>query len=57
MHPKSWKSQTMQGLVLVLAVAAVGRLAWDLLAPLVPTTLVLLGLIGLYTFLLGRSRW
>lgn len=56
MHPKSWKNQAMQGLGLVLAVAVVGRVAWELLAPLIPTMLVLLGLLALYGFLLGHGR-
>jgi hypothetical protein len=57
MHPKNWKSQAVQGLVLVLAVAIGARIVWDLLTPLIPTALVLLALLGLYGFLLRRRRW
>lgn len=54
--PRGWRQQVFSGLVMVLAVALVARAAEWLLAPLVPTLLVLIGLLGLYSVLIGRWR-
>ena len=45
------------GAALVLvAVALAGRLAWELLRPLLPYLVTLLGLAGVYWLILGRRR-
>jgi len=53
--PRSWRQQVLSGLV-VVAVAVGARVAWEVLAPLVPTALVLIGLLGLFGLLVGRWR-
>jgi len=53
--PRSWRQQVLSGLV-VVAVAVGARVAWEVLAPLVPTALVLIGLLGLFSLLIGRWR-
>jgi len=54
--PRSWRQQVLSGLVVVVAVAVGARVAWEVLAPLVPTALVLIGLLGLFGLLVGRWR-
>jgi len=54
--PRSWRQQVLSGLVVVVAVAVGARVAWEVLAPLVPTALVLIGLLGLFSLLIGRWR-
>ena len=54
--PRSWRQQVLSGLVVVVAVAVGARVAWEVLAPLVPTALVLIGLLGLFSLLVGRWR-
>ena len=54
--PRSWRHQVFSGLVMVVAVAVGARVAWEVLAPLVPTALVLIGLLGLFSLLVGRWR-
>lgn len=56
MRPKGWKTQVAQGLGLVLTVAVVGRLAWELLSPLIPAVAVILCLLGLLGFLISKWR-
>jgi hypothetical protein len=54
MYPRSWKSQAVAGLGVVLAVAIVGRAAWELLAPLVPVVITLLLLCSIFWFIFRR---
>jgi len=42
--------------VAVVIVAASARLVWELLQPLVPVLLVLVGLVGILWFVIGRLR-
>jgi len=42
--------------VAVVVVAASARLVWELLQPLVPVLLVLVGLVGILWFVIGRLR-
>lgn len=44
----------MSGLLMVLVVAAGARVAYELLAPLVPTLIVLALLIGIFTVIFRR---
>lgn len=44
----------MSGLLMVLVVAAGARVAYELLAPLVPTLIVLALLIGVFTVIFRR---
>lgn len=41
----------------VVVVAGVARAVWELLQPLVPVLLTLLGLVAVYWVILGRGRW
>ncbi len=50
----SWKQKIFQSLALVLLVALGARVAADILAPLVPTLVVLLLLVTLVWFLFRR---
>jgi len=40
----------------VVVVAAAARAVWELLSPLVPVLLTLLGLVAVYWVILGRGR-
>ncbi|MDQ3154023.1 MAG: hypothetical protein M3R63_20670 [Actinomycetota bacterium] len=40
----------------VVVVAAVARMVWELLLPLVPVLVTLLVLVGIYWFMFGRMR-
>jgi hypothetical protein len=51
---ESWLSRVTSALGALLAIALVTRLAWWLLAPAVPALIVLLGLFGVFQWLLGR---
>lgn len=51
----SWRSKLAEGLLLLVAVAVVARVVWQLLGPLLPTLIVLL-LIGCVGYRLLRSR-
>lgn len=55
----NWRSRLIEGLVIVLIVAAVTRLAFGLIMPIVPYLLVLLALFTLLRWIFqGRgSRW
>ena len=55
-NSKGWMSKVVQGLLVVLGVAVVARIAWELLWPLVPALLVLICLLALFGLLLDRSR-
>jgi hypothetical protein len=54
--PRSWRQQVFSGLVMVLLVAGGARLAYELVAPLVPAVVVLIFLLGLFGVLIGRRR-
>jgi hypothetical protein len=54
--PAGWRQRVLSALVLLLAIALGARVAANLLAPLVPGLVILLLLIGLWWFLLGRRR-
>ena len=46
----------MSAVVVLVATAVGARVAWELLAPLLPALLVLVGLGVVYAVVLGRSR-
>jgi len=51
----SWLARAWQAALVVLATAAVSRVAWELLMPLMPGLLVSVVLIGMVSFMLkGR---
>lgn len=53
-----WRGRLSEALVVVLAVALVGRFVWELLAPAFPLLVVLAALLGMYRLVLGRrDRW
>ncbi len=50
-----WKSRALQAAIIVLLmVALAGRLIWDLLQPLVPSLIVLIGLSVVYAAIFRR---
>ncbi len=53
---RKWPAKAMSAVVVVLAVAVGARVAWELLAPLVPVLLVLVGLGVVYAVVFGRFR-
>lgn len=53
---QGWGKRVGSGLVLVLATAFVARVAWTLLAPVVPFVAVLLLLLAVGGFVVGRRR-
>jgi hypothetical protein len=53
-RPESWKRRVTNALVLVVLIAVGARVAWDLLAPLVPMVLVVIGLVTLFGLLVSR---
>jgi hypothetical protein len=54
--PSKWTHQAFAAVVVVLAVAVGTRVAWTLLAPLVPGLLVLVFLVVVYALAFGRLR-
>jgi hypothetical protein len=54
MYPRGWRTQTAQALGLLIAVAVVGRLVWELLAPLLPVLVALAGLLAVYVLIFRR---
>jgi purine-cytosine permease-like protein len=52
----AWTAKAMSAVVVVLTVAVGARVAWWLLAPLVPVLVVLVGLGVVYAVVLGRFR-
>lgn len=46
----------MSSVIVILAVAVGCRIAWELLAPLLPYLLLLVGLSVVYAVVLGRFR-
>jgi len=55
-HSAKWEAKVMSAVVVVLVVAAGARVAWELLAPLVPALVVLVGLGVVYAVLFGVFR-
>ena len=51
----NWRSKVVEALVLILAVAVVARVVWNLLGPLLPAILVMLAVGGLLFGLLRRQ--
>jgi hypothetical protein len=43
--------------MVLIAVAIGGRLAWDLLRPLLAPLLVVAVLLGIFSLVIGRRRW
>ncbi len=52
----SWLHQVTAAVGVVLTVAVVGRVAWELLKPLVGGLIVLLVLVGIVRLVIGRFR-
>ena len=52
----TWVAKAMSAVVVILAVAVGARVAWELLTPLVPVLLVLVGLGVVYALMFGRWR-
>ena len=53
---RGWTAKAMSAVVVVLATAVGARVAWMLLAPVVPVLLVLVGLGVVYALVFGRLR-
>lgn len=51
-----WRAKVMGGLVLILVVAVVTRVAWELLVPTLPIIAVLLALGAIYWLIFSRGR-
>ena len=54
--PGSWTGRVLAALVVLLLAAAVTRVAYELLVPVLPLVLVAVVLIGLYVIALGLFR-
>jgi hypothetical protein len=54
--PSKWLAKAMSAVVVVLAVAVGARVAWALLAPLVPMLLVITTLGLVYAMVFGKFR-
>ncbi|MGW4130201.1 hypothetical protein [Amycolatopsis japonica] len=50
----SWRGKAAGAAVVVVAVAVAGRLAWELLQPVIPMAIGLVVVGALYTFVLRR---
>lgn len=53
---RRWTAKVMSAVVVLVATAVGARVAWELLKPLLPGLLVLVGLGAVYTVVLGRFR-
>jgi hypothetical protein len=51
-----WPTKVMNALVVLLAVALGARAAWELLAPLAPLLILLVGLGLVYAVIFGKFR-
>ena len=51
-----WPAKVMNALVVLLAVAVSARVAWELLAPLAPLLILLVGLGFVYAVIFGKFR-
>lgn len=56
MHGTSLLTRVTGALGALLVIAFVTRVAWELLRPVVPGLLVLVGLLGIVSFVTGRNR-
>jgi membrane protein YdbS with pleckstrin-like domain len=54
--PSKWIHQAVAAAAVVLVVAISARVAWALLAPLVPGLVAALGLIALFAIVFGKFR-
>ncbi len=54
--PSSWPGRVIQAIGTVVLVAAGARLAWGLLAPVVPAFVALILLVTIYGIALGTLR-
>ncbi len=53
-----WRAKLSETLVLVLVIALVTRVVWELLAPAIPLLIGLIVLMGIYGWIFGRrDRW
>ena len=57
--PHDWRATLIRGAGLLLLIAGVARLAYELLVPLVPAVVTIICLAGIYTFVARRffGRW
>lgn len=53
---RKWQTKAMSAVVVVLSVAVGARVAWELLAPLLPLLIVAVTLAGVYALVFGRLR-
>jgi hypothetical protein len=56
MYPQSWSQRAFAALVLLLMIALGARIAAELLAPLVPALVVVIMLLAIGWFIIGRRR-
>jgi hypothetical protein len=54
--PSSWPGRVVQAVGTVVLVAAGARIAWELLAPVVPAFVALIMLVTIYGIALGTLR-
>lgn len=53
-----WRAKLSETLVLVLVIALVTRVVWELLAPAIPLLIGLIVLMGIYSWIFRRrDRW
>lgn len=53
----NWMNKLVGALGLLLAIAIVSRVVWDLLQPLLPTLTIVVFLLTLFRWLLHRHRY
>lgn len=56
MYPKGWKRQLMEAMVLLVALSYAARLAAAWLGAIIPTVLVVICLVGVYTLVFRGWR-
>jgi hypothetical protein len=52
--PPDWRGTLVRGTVLLLLIAGVARVAYELLLPLVPVLIAIICMVGIYAFIVGR---
>lgn len=52
--PPDWRGTLVRGVVLLLLIAGVARVAYELLLPLVPVLIAIVCMVGIYAFIVGR---
>lgn len=52
--PPDWRGTLVRGVVLLLLIAGVARVAYELLLPLVPVLIAIICMVGIYAFIVGR---